>query len=711
MPKQDHLFDEFTPPTYDEWRAVAEAALKGAPFEKKLVDKTVEGIDRQPLYFQEDAADLPHLNSLPGEAPYVRGASASGYLIEPWLIAQELAYGTPADFNAALRYDMERGQTAVNLLLDAATRAGLDPDQSEAGVVGKGGVSLASVKDLETALKGVDLSVTPIFIRAGTVALPLMALLAALVRKQGGQTEDLQGCLEDDPLGVIAHEGTLPLSLERAYDEMAQLTLWAAEKAPKLDTIAVHGYPYINSGASAVEELAFVLATAVDYLRALVEREVPLDVAAQRMRFAFGIGGDFFMEVAKLRAARILWQKVVAAFGGDETSQQMVLHARTATYNKTVYDPYVNMLRTTMEAMAGAIGGVQSMHVAPFDEVLRQPDEFSRRIARNQQIILQQECNLTRLVDPAGGSWYIEWLTDQVAQKAWGLFQEIEAKGGMWAAMQSDLPQQKAGETGGARYKNLSQRKQVFVGTNMYANLTEKRLDDSAVDYNAIYAERSDAIQHHRTHDDSAAHTGAMHHLNLMAEASPQAMVETAIEAAKAGATLNELTRALRINDDEYPEITPVCLHRATEPFEKLRTAATAYQEKNGHLPQIFLATMGPLRQHKARADFTVGFFEVGGFELIYPSGFDTPEAAASAAKVSGAGAVVICSTDDTYPEIVPSLVSALKADNSDMVVIVAGYPKDHIDSFKEAGVDDFIHIRANCYDMNVQLQQQLGVQ
>jgi methylmalonyl-CoA mutase len=596
---------------------------------------------------------------------------------------------------------MERGQTAVNLVLDHAGLAGLDPDQAQEGSVGAGGVSIASVKDLAAALQGIDLTSNPVLATTGTTAMPFAALLAALAQQQGTSLANLQGWVQMDPLGVLAQDGSLAHSLEQAYDEMAQMTAWAEQEAPALQTIAVQSYPYHNSGGNAIQELAFVLATGVEYLRALQERGLSSESAAPRMGFGFAVGTHFFMEIAKLRAARLLWAQVVEAFGGSPEAQKMRLHMRTSTWNKTVYDPYVNMLRTTVEAFAGSMGGGNSMHVAPFDEILRQPDEFSRRIARNTQLILQQECNFNRLIDPAGGSWYIESLTDQLARAAWGLFQEVEKQGGMLKALQAGFPQSQVAEIAKKRADALASRKDVLLGTNMYPNLFEKNLDPRTPDFAALRKERAAQVTHE---------AAAQEKLSAMGQASGAARMQAAIAAAQAGATLGEITGALRGAGAAAPSIEPLRLHRGSEPFEALRKASEAYRDQHGKRPQVFLANMGPLVQHKARADFTTGFLEVGGFEMIRPEGFETPEAAAQAAIDSGAQVVVICSTDDTYPDLVPPLTQQIKAASADITVLVAGYPADQVETHKAAGVDDFIHLRANCYEMNAKLQQKIGV-
>ncbi|MBP6786195.1 MAG: acyl-CoA mutase large subunit family protein [Candidatus Promineofilum sp.] len=697
-------FDEFPRPAFEEWQAAAVESLGGKPLDK-LTTATYEGFPLQPLYRREDTAGIAAAHSVPGQAPYLRGVSAAGAIERPWAIAQELAYGRPAAFNQALRFDLEHGQTAVNLLLDAPTRAGKDPDAAQPGEVGRGGVSLASVEDVAVALNGVDLATVPLFVRAGTASLPLLALLAAHLRRTGRPTAGLHGCLENDPLGVLAHEGALPLSLARAYDEMAQLTIWAAHHAPRLATVAVHTYPYHNAGANAVQELAFALATGVAYLRALTRREIDINTAAERLRFDFAVGGNFFMEIAKLRAARLLWVQVVAAFGGNTDAQRMRQHARTARRNKTTVDPYANMLRVTTEALAAAVGGVESLHVSPFDEPARPADDFSRRIARNVQVILQEEAHLAEVIDPAGGAYAVEALTDQLAREAWALFQEVEHKGGMAEALKDGLAQSRIAAVAGRRAANLAQRRDVLVGANQFANPRELDPPADETDYAALYRDRAAQITTWRTRDDDdgplSAHAVALKRLEDIMVAPPETMVETAIAAAGSGATLGEITRTLRLNDSARPTIVPLPLNRAAEPFEKLRAQAGAFAAAHGTRPRLFLANLGPPRQHKARADFAQGFFEVGGFEILNNNGFPTPQAAAEAAIASGAPAVVICSTDETYPDVVPPLVETIKAQAPETVIILAGRPAEQVEALKAAGVDEFIYFGANCVALN----------
>ena len=698
-------FSEFPPTPYEDWRKAIDKVLKGAPFEKRLITKTYEEIDLQPMYRQEDIEGLPHLDGLPGFTPYLRGATPMGYATTSWDVAQEMPYSTPAAFNAALKADLERGQNAVNIVLDRPTLAGVDADQAEADDVGKGGLSISSVADLAAALEGVDLEKTPIYIQASTSALTFTALLAGLVKQQGKSLDKVRGAIGMDPLGQLARDGRLPRDLDGIYEVMAQLATWAKSNAPQLRTITVQGHPYHNGGASTTQELAFALATAVDYLRALQARGLSIDDAAPRFRFALSIGSNFFMEIAKLRAARVLWAKIIQAFGGNEESQKMRLHARTSAWNQTVYDPHVNLLRATTEAFSGAVGGCDSLHISPFDELLRVPDEFARRVARNTHTVLREESHVTKTVDPAGGSWYVENLTDAVARKTWGIFQEVEKQGGMAKALEAGWPQNQVADTASKRAANIAKRKDIFVGTNMYPNMKETRIEPAPVDAWAVQNERKEALKAVR----AKASGNKQAALDTLAKGGANT-VESAISAAAAGATLGEIAQAARTNAKPGPTINSIRAERGAQAFERLRQVTESFAAHTGQPPQVFLATMGPLTQHKGRADFATAFLGVGGFETIYPSGFDTPDAAAQAALASNAKAVVICSTDATYPDIVPTLAQTLKKANPDVTVLLAGYPAEHVEAFKAAGVDDFIHLAANCQSLLTTLQKKMGV-
>ena len=706
------LLAEFPPVSYDTWKSLVEAELKGAPFDKKMFTSTYEGITLKPIYRPEDGAKVAHAASLPGFAPFVRGTRAGGYVSQPWAVSQEIAASSPEEFNKAARHGVERGLTALNIVLDKAGRNGADPDWPGASeYVGVAGLSIATLCDLDRALAGVDLESVPLFMRSGASGLSVGALLVALAKKRGANLAKLRGCVEISPLGILAHEGTLPQSLEAAYCEMAAFTAWAAKHAPQLQTVCIHTRAWHEAGGNAVQELAFGLATSLEYLRELNARGVDVEAAAPRMRFAFTVGSQFFMEIAKLRAARVLWARLVAALGGSEAAQRASLHVRTSLFNKTVYDPYVNMLRTTVESFASVLGGCDSLQVGAFDEVARTPDEFSQRIARNQQLLLREECHLTKVIDPAGGSWFVETLTDDLARRAWALFQEIEKLGGMTKAMRGGWPQAEVAKVAAEKLKNVARRRDSVVGTNVYANVTEKPLDVPVKDMKPFQKLRAEQVAAARTAADIPQHKAVLERLSGIVGKADTALFEACVEAVAAGATLGEITRTVRIQDKADAPVKPVVLTRAASQFEKLRKAVEAHAAKSGQRPRIFLANVGPLKQHKARADFSRGFFEVAGFEVIVPPGARTTDDAAAAALESGANAVCICSTDDTYPEIVPALVKALRAQKPNVFVILAGYPPEQVEAHKAAGVNEFIHIRANALEVLTQIAAKLGVQ
>ena len=656
---QKSLFTEFTPPSVEEWIAATVASLKGKPLEK-LTFQTYEGIPLSPMLNATASA----ANLVPGQFPYQRGTTAQA---QPWRIAQRLEGAQPEQLNAQLQHDLAHGQTAVFWPPEAHFTA----------------------NHLGTLFHNVDLAQTPLLIPFWS-GLPILAQLAAAF---GNELATLHGALLHDPIVWLVIEGSQPL--DALYDQTAVLTRWASQNAPHLHTLAVMPALYQESGAHAVQQIGIMLATAVYHIRQLQKRGLRVDEIGGRVTAVFSIGSDFFMEIAKLRAARTVWSQMIAAFGGGESAQKLTIHGRTSNASKSQLDPHVNLLRATTEAFAAALGGANSIEIAPFDTGQRPTNEFSRRIARNVQLILQEELNLTKLLDPAGGSYTVEYLTDELAQRGWAFFQEIEAAGGIVAALQAGALQQQIAATAAARQADLATRKAVMVGSNLYPNLGEEPLTQPEPSVDAVPRTRQDAP------DPQSA-------LAALANATQETQMALAIAAAQAGATIQQLQETL-LAGAEQVMVEPLRPFQPAAPFVQLRQKATAYAEKYGRPPQIFLANMGPLRQHKARADFTRSFFEVGGFEIVDSDGFASPKVAAQAAVAAGAKAVVICSTDETYPEIVPPLVEGIQAEQPNAVIILAGYPKDQIEAHKATGVDAFIYLGADCLALNQWLQEKIG--
>ena len=677
----DVTLDEFTPPTDEEWKEACEALLKGAPFEKVMFTKTYEGITFDPMYTKKHTEAILPKSVMPGMGDYLRGVDPAGYIGKPWGIAQACDETLPAENNELLRHENDKGSTIYHIVLDSATRAGVDARQ--APHVGDIGTSVTTVDDMHTLLEGLDLGKFPLYIYAGANALPILSLVAAARRAAGEDMSNVRGIIGADPIGALAADGKLDAPIAAYYDSLAAAARWASTNAPHLRTIFVRSDVYSNGGASDVQEVASVLSTAAAYLRALCERGLTIDEAASQIAFGFSMGANFFLQIAKLRAVRPIWAQIVKAFGGNAESQKMRIHARPALFFKTVYDPYVNMLRNTTEIFSGVVGGIDSFESAPFDEPIRKGDEFSRRIARNIQIMLQEEFGMLQPIDPAGGSWAVETLTRQMKEKIWAEFQSIEKSGGILEALRSGSVQEGIAKILADRFKNADLRKDRIVGNNMYPNMTETLLDRIDVKHckNSLEAFRAD-------------HS-----------------VVNGIEAAFAGATIAELMAAVTEGKGAGETVAAIAPHRWSERFEALRKRTEDYKAAKNDNVKIFLANMGPIPQHKARADFTTGFLQVGAFEVLGNDGFKTVEEAADAARASGADAVVICSTDATYPEIVPALAPKLHEVLPNARVFLAGAaPKDLLETYNNAGIDEYISVRANCYEVLERLQKKKGM-
>ena len=698
LPEVD--FGEFVPSDYEAWKEAAVAALKGAPFEKAMYTSTYEGITLEPLYTASDTQDLRAARTFPGSYP-LRGASAAGNLRRPWEIAQFCDETLPGDAHKGIVHELDRGASTVAFVLDGRTREGLDADADGAE---DGGVSVSSLDDLD-ALLGDLPARHPLYIHAGASALPLLALLDALAARRKISLGTVAGCVGADPLGALLERGSLPAGLDALFGEMAQTFAWARNRETPLRTVLIRGSVFHNGGASAVQEVACAMTSAIETLRALRERGVDVAEFSRRLRFEFSLSSNFFMEIAKLRAARCVWAQIASSFGGDAEAQKAQIFGRTSLFTKTVYDPYVNMLRNTTEAFSGVVGGVDGLTVGCFDEALRPGSEFSRRVARNAQVLLQKEFNLLQPEDPAGGSWYVEKLTDELARKAWEELQRIEAAGGFLKSVREGVIQRDIQSVLQQRFKRLAQRADRAVGTNMYPNPAEPLPEFAEPDRRAQRAERAEALRRFRAGRDGGAVERALE------GAAASGTISSAADAASAGATLGELRAALGRKGDGALSVEPILPHRWTEQYEAMRRRTEAFEAEKGDNFKVFLANMGPIPQHKARADFIASFMEVAAFEILRNDGFAEVGECADAAAASGADIAVICSTDASYPELVPPLARAIKERCPGMGVYLAGAPADDCkDSYVEAGVDGFISIRSNCLETLTEFQRAKGM-
>ena len=701
-------FDEFEKPTYEQWQAEVEKALKGGDFHKKMFTKTYEGITLQPIYTPALHGEKIPKGVYPGAGEFLRGTKASGYIKESWGVSQYVDDSLPKDANHASLYEIVKGGTIHNIRLDEATRH--DQDVQVGASVGVGGTSLSTMDDCKQLIERFNLKENHLYIETGASAAILLGMLAATVKGSKKQTADLKGLVGADPIGVWAKDGALHISLDTAFDEMAHTVVWAKEQAPELKTVLVSGDVYANGGANDVQEVAYALATAVCYVRQLAQRNIDIHTIAKSMMFTFSLGANFFMEIAKLRALRVLWARIMEAFGAEEADRAVHVHGRTSAFTKTVYDPYVNLLRNTTQAFSGVVGGLNSLEVSPFDQPIRKSDDFSRRIARNIQVMLQTEFELCQPVDPVGGSWYVETLAAELCEKIWAEFQTIESKGGIVAALKEGYPQAQVKAILEERFKNLAYRRDVAVGNNMYANMTEELLDPKPENQETLRQKRVAHIEEYLASAEPDAISKAQATLEA-GTTEPGALIGLIELGALQKLTIRQIRKSLDAGDISSETIEPITAHRWTEQFEALRMRTENYKQRTKDNVKVFLANMGPIPQHKPRADFSTGFFEVGAFEVIKNDGHETTADAAKAARESGADVVVICSTDDTYPELVPPLAKELKETMPNVTVILAGAPpKDLEPVYREAGVDDFISVRANCYEILNTLQDKKGM-
>lgn len=702
-------FDEFTPPTKEEWIEACNLLLKGKPFDKVMYTKNYEGITFDPIYTRRSTDAILPTDDYPGMGDYLRGSTANGYVGHPWGIAQGCDETMPAENNELLKEEVSKGSTVYNIKLDSATMAGVDVKDAEKP--GDIGVSITTAEDMSVLLRGLDFDKYPIMMYTGASAKAILAMTAAALKAEGKDIKSLRGVIGADPIGELSKTGKTAASISTLMDEMAETVKYARANAPGLRTIFVRSTIYANGGASAVQEVAYTFATAVEYIRAMQRRGIGISDIAKSLNFCFNQGANFFMEIAKLRAAREVWACIMAAFGAEEADRAIVVHGRAGRFTKSVVDPYVNMLRNTTQMFSGVVGGVDTYENPTFDELIRKGDVFSRRIARNLHVMLQEEFGMMCPIDAAGGSWAVETLTKQMAEKVWAAFQKIEEEGGMLKALESGYPQKEVGEILAKRFKALEMRSDRAVGVNMYPNMTEVPLERRPEDTPKLKKEREAAV---------AAYVADIDTNVLAGKLANVATVEGAIDAFSNGATLNQVIAAGR-----KAEATETCEaivpHHWTERYEALRFDTENYVKKTGKNVEVFLANMGPIPQHKARADFSTSFLQVGEFNVHLNNGFQDGEdgtaydkcvAAAKAGCESGPYDVaVICSTDATYPDIVPALAPRLKEAMPNATIFLAGAaPKDKEPIYRAAGIDDFISVKANCYQTLKMLQKKKGM-
>jgi len=697
MASSDHTFTElpslkelFGQPSLDDWRRIAETSLGGTRLEDLTVT-THEGLEIAPLATADDANPDP---GYPGQQPFVRGRTAFGPGAAGWEVGQRVNHPDPEVAARCAADDLERGANSLWIVFDSATRTADDNAVTTLG----DGVHLRVEGDLDPFFEHIDLSTTPIHLTAGGNFAAVAAVLVAATRRHGIAPRELLGDLGCDPLGALATDGTPSAGLEGSLMLLAELARWTDNHAPELRAITVSTLPYHMAGANAVQELSFALATAVEYLRVLTDHGFEPSAACRQIGFRHAMGRDLFMDAAKLRASRRLWARATDVCGVSEVDRVAPIHAVASPRILTTRDPWVNSLRTTVGAFAAVVGGADILTVLPFDAAIGQPEDLARRIATNSQTILREESHLGRVVDPGGGSWYLEKLTDELAHAAWEHFQAIEAAGGMTAALLDGDIAKELDRSRADRERAVATRRDPITGVSSYPNLTEKLLhrEPAAVPESTIHPSDGPTTELVRLFKASNSPT------------DNHSVFEIAIEAAAAGATVAQLATAFRATR-QPTGIPPLPAHREAEIFESLRDASDVWLEERGIRPQIFLANMGPAPDHKPRATFATNFFEAGGIEALGNDGFATVDEAADAFATADAQVAVICSSDSRYPDVVPELATALE-DRGARTVLLTGKPGDDETMWRASGVTGFIYMGCDQYRMLVDLLQEEGV-
>jgi methylmalonyl-CoA mutase len=655
----------FPMPELSQWQALVEKELKGLSFDK-LSKQTYEELLIKPLYSE---ADLPaELEFYPGSGLHRRGEQAAGYLGQAWQVCQEIPSWDIQSWNLAARHDLTRGLDAI--WLETASQRILEQPAV---------LPLDSLSDLGKALMGLD--TLPVYLRARGSTLPLGSFLLAHWQKNACDTTQLKGGVLCDPLADWASQGQLRGSLPQTWEQQVWLSRELASLAPDYFSLALDGRVWHRAGASASQELACLLASAVTYLREFDARGMSPENLIPRLHWTLEVGPDFLIEVAKIRALRLLWQRILQAYN---LRGSLWLHASTSSTTLSQIEPYTNMLRVTSQAFAAVLGGVSSLQTACFNQPLGVPDEFARRQARNLQLLLREESNLARMIDPLGGAYSIEVLTQQLAEQAWDLFQKLEQAGGMVLALEQGLPQSWIQHTCKQRQVDFAKRKQVLVGASQYVQSAPQR--------DNLHVLSQPPVSNEPLKPRSPAF------LPKSFEPEEPGFRKQFIDSAISGAGWRELEMVLMSPDRDKP-IAKLAPFRAAEPFEKLRQRVAELSV----LPKILLIPFGDLKAYKPRLDFALGFLQVAGLSVSVPDqAFSSAEEAVQAWVESKADAAVLCSSDALYPEWVPAVISACETQNIKLPLGLAGYPKDQVAHYKTLGLEHYFYLGA---DMIVSLE------
>ena len=681
-------------PSYKDWKAQAEQELRGKPVDS-LVWRTPEGIEVKPLYTAADLEGLDGLDTLPGLAPYLRGARATMYANRPWTIRQYAGFSTAEESNAFYRRNLAAGQMGLSVAFDLATHRGYDSDHPRVvGDVGKAGVAIDSVEDMKILFDQIPLDKMSVSMTMNGAVLPCLAGYIVAAEEQGVSQDQLSGTIQNDILKEFMVRNTYIYPPEPSMRIVADIIAYTAKHMPRFNSISISGYHIQEAGATAVQELAFTLADGLEYVRAALSRGLAIDAFAPRLSFFFGIGMNFFMEIAKLRAARFLWSRIVSAYAPkDPASLILRTHCQTSGVSLTEQDPYNNIIRTAYEALAAVLGGTQSLHTNSFDEAVALPTDFSARIARNTQLILAEETGIPAVVDPLGGSYYVESLTHSLAHAAWDLIEEVTALGGMTKAIEEGMPKLRIEEAAARRQARIDRGDETIVGVNKYKATEDHPIPFREVDNTAVREAQIARLTKIRATRDEAKCRAALDTLENGAKGDGN-LLALSVDAVRARATVGEISNALeKVFTRHEAVIKSVSgvygsAYGEGDGISAVRAEIEDYKRREGKKPRLLVVKMGQDGHDRGSKVIASAFRDIG-FDVEHGPMFQTPEEAAREAVKIGANVVGVSTLAGGHKTLVPALIEALRADGGKDIRVVCGgvIPPQDYEFLRKAGV------------------------
>jgi len=682
-------------PDLTSWEALATKQMKGCTPEE-MTWLTPENVPVKVLYTQEDIKDLEYTNTLPGMAPYVRGPMATMYAGRPWTIRQYAGFSTAEESNAFYRKNLKAGAQGVSVAFDLATHRGYDSDHPRVtGDVGKAGVAIDSVEDMKILFDEIPLDKVSVSMTMNGAVLPILASYIVAAEEQGVDQKALSGTIQNDILKEFMVRNTYIYPPAPSMKIIGDIIAYTSENMPRFNSISISGYHIQEAGADATLELAYTLSDGREYVRTAINTGLDVDAFAPRLSFFWGIGMNFYMEIAKLRAGRLLWHRIMSEFKPKNAKSSMLrTHSQTSGWSLTEQDPYNNVVRTTIEAMAAVFGGTQSLHTNALDEAVALPTEFSARIARNTQIIIQEETGIPQVADPWGGSYMMESLTQQIADKAWELIEEIEAKGGMAKAIEQGIPKLRIEESAAKKQARIDRGEDVIVGVNKYQLEKEDELDILEVDNVAVRDSQIQRLNSIREKRSSSDVSDALSAITSAAKSGQGNLLDLSIKAARMRATVGEISDAMEDVfgrfQAESKTISGVygSSYNQDEDWKNIQQDINSFEQKTGRRPRMLVCKMGQDGHDRGAKIIATAFADVG-FDIDLSPMFSTPEEVAKQAIENDVHAIGVSSQAAGHKTLIPALISELKANGANDIIVIAGgvIPKQDYDELYKSGV------------------------